>query len=481
MQVPTDPAPASTRTLGIPLAYVLMIVAAVALFFAVRHYGETLHAAGPATVAHAPNAASPALVSHPLLHLLVALAAVILLGRILALLFARIGQPPVIGEVLAGICLGPSLLGRISPDACEMILPAAVAPSLSIVAQIGVVLYMFVVGLELNPGVLRKQGHVTLAISHASIIFPFSLGAVLALWLYPMLSDPNVTFTAFALFLSVSMSVTAFPVLARVLTDRQMHKTELGVTALACAAIDDVTAWCLLALVVGVVQSKVNEAIVVTLLTVAYIALMLLVVRPLVARLLHRYCAGGLTAGVFSLMLVGMLLSALATEAIGVHAIFGAFLFGAAVPHDGRIAKELTERIEGLVTTLLLPAFFALVGMRTEIGLVSGWQNWLVCLVIIAVATLGKFGGTWAAARVVGKEWREAASLGILMNTRGLMELIVLNIGLDLGVISPTLFAMMVLMALVTTVATSPILYALMPHLAASTSLSAEEPIHMNR
>ncbi len=469
------------RTLGIPLAYVLMIVAAVALFFAVRHYGETLQAAGSTSVAHAPDAASPALVSHPLLHLLVALAAVILLGRILALLFARIGQPPVIGEVLAGICLGPSLLGRISPDACEMILPSAVAPSLSIVAQIGVVLYMFVVGLELNPGVLRKQGHVTLAISHASIIFPFSLGAVLALWLYPMLSDSSVTFTAFALFLSVSMSVTAFPVLARILTDRQMHKTELGVTALACAAIDDVTAWCLLALVVGVVQSKVNEAIVVTLLTVAYIALMLLVVRPLVARLLHRYCAGGLTAGVFSLMLVGMLLSALATEAIGVHAIFGAFLFGAAVPHDGRIAKELTERIEGLVTTLLLPAFFALVGMRTEIGLVSGWQNWLVCLVIIAVATLGKFGGTLAAARVVGKGWREAASLGILMNTRGLMELIVLNIGLDLGVISPTLFAMMVLMALVTTVATSPILYALMPHLAASTSLAAEEPIHMNR
>jgi len=175
------------------------------------------------------------------------------------------------------------------------------------------------------------------------------------------------------------------------------------------------------------------------------------------------------------------LLSALATEAIGVHAIFGAFLFGAAVPHDGRVAKELTERISGLVTTLLLPAFFALVGMRTEIGLVSGWQNWLVCLVIIAVATLGKFGGTLAAARVVGKGWREAASLGILMNTRGLMELIVLNIGLDLGVISPTLFAMMVLMALVTTVATSPILYALMPHLAAPLSRAAEEPVYMNR
>jgi Kef-type K+ transport system membrane component KefB len=481
MHAPTDPAPVSTRTLGIPLAYGLMILSAVALFFVVRSYGETLPAGEAEIVQRAPSQVGPALVSHPFLHLLVALAAVILLGRILALLFARIGQPPVIGEVLAGICLGPSLLGRISPGACEMILPASVAPSLSIVAQIGVVLYMFVVGLELNPGVLRKQGHATLAISHASIILPFSLGAVMALWLYPMLSDPSVTFTAFALFLSVSMSVTAFPVLARILTDRQMHKTDLGVTALACAAIDDVTAWCLLALVVGVVQSRVNEAILVTLLTVAYIALMLFVVRPLIARLLDSYCPNGLTAGVFSLMLVGMLLSALATEAIGVHAIFGAFLFGAAIPHDGRIAKELTERISGLVTTLLLPAFFALVGMRTEIGLVSGWQNWLVCLAIIAVATLGKFGGTLAAARVVGKGWRESASLGILMNTRGLMELIVLNIGLDLGVISPTLFAMMVLMALVTTMATSPILYALMPHLAAPNMVAADEPAYMNR
>jgi Kef-type K+ transport system membrane component KefB len=482
MQLPSDPVPASTRTLRIVLAYGLMIVAAVVLFFAVRSYGETLQAAGTEVARRVPSQVGPALASHPFLHLLIALAAVILLGRILALLFVRLGQPPVIGEVLAGICLGPSLLGRVSPAACELILPAAVAPSLAVVAQIGVVLYMFVVGLELNPGVLRKQGHTTLAISHASIIVPFSLGAVLALWLYPMLSDPSVTFTAFALFLSVSMSVTAFPVLARILTDRQMHKTDLGVTALACAAIDDVTAWCLLALVVGVVQSKVNEAILVTLLTVAYIAFMLFVIRLILARLLSRYCAGGLTAGVFSLMLVGMLLSALTTEAIGVHAIFGAFLFGAAIPHDGRVAQELTERIEGLVTTLLLPAFFALVGMRTEIGLVSGWQNWLVCLVIIAVATLGKFGGTWAAACLVGKGWRDAASLGVLMNTRGLMELIVLNIGLDLGVISPTLFAMMVLMALVTTIATSPILYALVPHLATPQLQTAEQPAYnMNR
>ncbi len=469
-----NPSAANTplRTL---LGYGLMLAATVALFLAIRAYGETLSAPAPAAGHAAPSGPAPQLVSQPLLHLLVALSAVILLGRILARLFALVGQPPVIGEVLAGICLGPSLLGRLWPAAGHFLLPASVAPALSVVAQIGIVLYMFVVGVELNLGALRKQGHVTLAISHASIVVPFSLGAALALWLYPTMSHSGVTFTAFALFLSVSMSITAFPVLARILTDRRINKTDLGIMALACAATDDVSAWCLLALVVGVVQSNINQAMVVTLLTAAYIAAMYFVVRPLAVKALHRYCAHGLTPGAFAMLLVGMLLSALATEAIGVHAIFGAFLFGAAIPHEGRVAEDLTNKIEGLVTTLLLPAFFAFVGMRTEIALVSGFEQWLVCLAIIGVATLGKFGGTLAAARIMGVPWRDSASLGILMNTRGLMELIVLNVGLDLGVISPTLFAMMVLMAIVTTVATSPILYALMPTAVGSPSHARDE------
>ena len=446
-----DNGPPARSTVLTLLGYGLMIGATVALFFAIRSYGETLVAPGPAAREAAAKAATAA--SHPLLHLLVALSAVILLGRILAGLFAYLRQPPVIGEVLAGICLGPSLLGQVAPDLSRFVLPDSVAPSLSVVAQIGVILYMFVVGLELNAGILRKQGHVTLAISHASIMVPFSLGAALALWLYPLLSNDNVSFTAFALFLSVSMSITAFPVLARILTDRGMHKTDLGVMALACAAIDDVSAWCLLALVVGVVHSQLYDAAWVAVLTVGYIGLMFAVMRPAVARIVP--------------LLVGVLLSALATEAIGIHAIFGAFLFGAIIPHDSKVASELAEKLTGLVTTLLLPAFFAFTGMRTQIGLVSGSQQWLVCLAIIAVATLGKFGGTLGAARAMGLPWRDSASLGVLMNTRGLMELIVLNIGLDLGVISPTLFAMMVLMAIVTTVATSPILHALIPDPAA--------------
>jgi Kef-type K+ transport system membrane component KefB len=284
------------------------------------------------------------------------------------------------------------------------------------------------------------------------------LGALVALWLYPTLSTSDVPFTAFALFLSVSMSVTAFPVLARILTDRHMQHSPLGVMALACAATDDVSAWCLLALVMGVAQSRIDAAIVVALLTVAYIVVMFAAVRPLVARLIPRWCPGDLTPAVLAALLIGALASALATEAIGVHAIFGAFLFGAVIPHDSRAARQTVDKLRDMVATLLLPAFFALSGMRTRIDLVSGWQAWLICLAIIAVATLGKFGGTLAAARLMRFSWRDAASLGILMNTRGLMELIVLNIGLDLGIISPTLFAMMVVMALATTVATGPIL-----------------------
>jgi K+:H+ antiporter len=250
-------------------------------------------------------------------------------------------------------------------------------------------------------------------------------------------------------------------VLARILTDRKMSKTPLGVVAMTCAATDDVTAWCLLALVVGVAKAQLQEAAFVIGLAVLYIGAMFFIVRPLVVRLLARTEDKPLSIGVVAAAFVGLLLSALATEAIGIHALFGAFLAGAIVPHESRLARELTAKLEDLVTVLLLPAFFALTGMRTQIGLVSGLEAWLVCGLVILVATLGKFGGTLAAARLTGIPWRESTALGVLMNTRGLMELIVLNIGLDLGVISHTLFAMLVLMALATTMATTPVLHLL--------------------
>jgi len=431
-----------------------MLAATAGGFFLIRQWGEQLTA--PPGVDGAASSSSGK--SDMLLHVLIALAAMVVAGRLLGRACKHIGQPPVIGEVLAGICLGPSLLGQLAPAAAAFLLPAEVAPALATVAQLGVILYMFVVGLELDTDQLRHYGRSVVAISHASIIAPFLLGALLALFLYPRLSEQHVPFTAFALFLGVSMSITAFPVLARILTDRQLARTGLGAMALACAATDDATAWCLLAFVVGVAQAKIGGALVVVLVTLAYIAAMLLLVRPLAVLLARSYDAGPITPGVIAFVLVGVLLSAIATEAIGIHAIFGAFLLGAMIPHDSRVARELGAKLSDVVTVLFLPAFFALTGMRTQIGLVAGAEQWLICGLIIAVATLGKFGGTLAAARLSGIGWRDSAAIGVLMNTRGLMELIVLNIGLELGVISPTLFAMMVLMALATTIATSPLL-----------------------
>jgi Kef-type K+ transport system membrane component KefB len=439
-------------------AYLVMIAGGIAIFLLVRSYGETLTAPPPAAPAVAGGPGGAGAAQNPLPAVLLALAAVIVVGRLIGSLLRSAGQPPVIGEVLGGIVLGPSLLGRVAPGIAASILPPEVAPYLSVIAQLGVILYMFLVGLELDVHLLRDRARAAVATSHASIVAPFVLGSVLALLLYPRLSASDVSFTSFALFMGVAMSITAFPVLARILTDRQMHRTELGAVALTCAAVDDVTAWCLLALVVGVAQARIAGALTVLLLTAVFIAAMILAVRPAVARLLSRSGDGPPTVHVLASTLACLLLAALATERIGIHAVFGAFLFGAVIPHNSNLAHVLADRLHDLVTVLLLPAFFAFTGMRTQIGLVAGRAEWMMIGLIILVATAGKFGGSLVAARLTGMGWRHAASLGILMNTRGLMELIVLNIGLDLAVISPKLFTMMVLMAVVTTVATTPVL-----------------------
>jgi Kef-type K+ transport system membrane component KefB len=399
---------------------------------------------------------------HALIHVLLTLTAVVALGWLLGNLFRYLGQPAVIGEIVAGIALGPSLLGQVSPAAADYLLPADVAPYLGVISQLGVILYMFLVGLELNPNMLKGRTFATLAISHAGIALPFALGLGLAFVLFDRVAMTAAPFVSFSLFVGVAMSITAFPVLARILVDNKLQHTRLGNMALACAAIDDVTAWCLLALVVGVAQAQVSDALLVVSMAVGYVALMCLIVRPIVLRLLQHaerteHEANG--RGVTALMFVALLLSALATEAIGIHAIFGAFLFGAIIPHDSKVARTFIHKLEDTVTVLLLPAFFAFTGMRTEIGLVSSVEEWLLCGLIIVVATAGKFGGVTLVARLTGSDWRESSALGVLMNTRGLMELIVLNIGLDLKIISPTLFAMMVIMALVTTIATTPILH----------------------
>ena len=403
-------------------------------------------------------------------HLLLALTAVLVAGRLLGRLFRVIGQPPVIGEVVAGILLGPSLLGSVSPDAYAFLLPSSITPSLGLLSQLGVALYMFLIGVELDTGVLRGQLRATVTIAQSGIVVPFALGGVLAMFLYRELAPAGVPLSHFALFLGVAMSITAFPVLARILADTGLTRTDLGRLALTCAAVGDVTAWCLLAFVVGVVQSQQGSALMASLLTLGYIGVMFVVVRPAIVKWSRQLDARDIDRNAVATVLVAMLVSALTTEWIDIHAIFGAFLMGAVIPHDSRLARTLEERIENLATILLLPAFFAFAGMRTEIGLISTWSGWLTCAVIVAVATVGKLGGTIAAARVAGHRWRQAASLGVLMNTRGLMELIVLNVGLDLGVISPALFTMMVVMAIVTTMATTPVLGLVFPGLRTSES-----------
>lgn len=447
---------AGTRAAAI---YGLMIGALVLLYLWIRSHGDTLSAPAPVGSNLFGSAASRAS-QGDLLHVLLALVVVIATARAMGWVFRSANQPPVVGEIIAGIVLGPSLLGRLAPGAEGYLFPSTVGPFLNIIAQVGVILYMFLVGLELDPSLLRKRGHSTVAISHASIIAPFLLGAAIALYLYPKLSTSDVPFTCFSLFLGVSMSVTAFPVLARILTDRGIHKTRMGAIALTCAAVDDVTAWCMLAFVVSVARAQATGAVMTIAMALGFIVLMIVVIRPAMVRLSLLYGnRGRLTQGVMAAIFIALLISASATELIGIHAVFGAFALGAVIPHDSGMARELTDRLEDIVIVLLLPAFFAYTGLRTQIGLVNGSEQWMMCAMIVAVASLGKFGGSVIAARVTGLSWRDSSALGVLMNTRGLMELIVLNIGLEMNVISPTLFAMLVIMALITTFSTTPILH----------------------
>ena len=442
-------------------AYTGMVAATVGGYFWIRERGELLTGSG----GEAPAAKAVTEHGNVLADVLLALAVIAIVARLVGLAFERyLKQPAVMGEILAGIMLGPSVLGAISGTAYAFLMPQEAAPYLGIVAKIGVVLFMFLVGLQLDARPLRSHSHSTLAISHASILAPFILGAALALLLYPIYATGGTSFTVFSLFIGVSMSVTAFPVLARILTDRRIQSTPLGVTAIACAAVDDATAWCMLAFVSGVATAQLGSAATTVALAVLYVGVMFIAVRPLGKWLAAReeQGTGPVSTTVLAIVVGLMLLSAVATESIGIHALFGAFLFGAIIPSEGRLAEQIRGRVEDIVVVLLLPIFFAFTGMRTQIGLLATATDWIFCGAIILVATLGKFGGSFVAARMTGLSWRESSAIGVLMNTRGLMELIVLNVGLDMGILSPTLFAMLVIMALVTTFSTTPMLQLIM-------------------
>jgi Kef-type K+ transport system membrane component KefB/nucleotide-binding universal stress UspA family protein len=404
-----------------------------------------------------------ALLENPLTLLLAQAALIVLLSRSVGLLARRLGQPMVVAEILAGIVLGPSLFGWLLPAASAALFPSSSLPTLGLLSELGLLLFMFLIGLELDPRLLRGRAQSSVAISHSSIVLPFALGGVLALFLHPRLAPAGVPQSSFVLFMGVAMSITAFPVLARILVERRLVRSRVGAIAIACAAVDDVSAWCILAFVVSAVRSaSIGGAVLTLILAIVYIAAMLFVVRPFLKRLTDRTRLG-LSQNLVAAIVVLLLLSSWMTELIGIHALFGAFLFGAILPKRGTFAAALAEKLEDVVVILLLPLFFAYSGLRTQIGLLDKPETWLLCLLVIVVACAGKFGGAFIAARLTRLPWREASAIGILMNTRGLMELIVLNIGLDLGVISPTLFAMLVLMALVTTFMTTPLLELVYP------------------
>jgi Kef-type K+ transport system membrane component KefB/nucleotide-binding universal stress UspA family protein len=397
---------------------------------------------------------------HTVVLVLVQVLIIIGLSRLMGLGCRVVKQPLVIGEIIAGIMLGPSLLGLVAPAFATTLFPAETLPFLNVLSQVGLIFFMFLIGLELDPKYLKGNLDIAILTSHVSILVPFSLGSLLALLLYPLVSNGSVAFTAFALFLGAAMSITAFPVLARIITENNLQGTRLGTLALTCAAVDDVTAWCLLALAIAVTRTNSMIGAVPTIIeSLVYIGFMVTVGRWFLQRLSSHYNqTGRLTQLVLAGIYMGVVASALITELIGIHLIFGAFLLGAVMPKNPGLVRDLAQKTEDFVLTFLLPIFFAYSGLRTQIGLLNRPDLWLLCVSVVGVAIIGKYVGTYVAARVCGIENREASALGWLMNTRGLTELIVLNIGLSLGVISPLLFTMLVIMALVTTVMTSPLL-----------------------
>ena len=395
---------------------------------------------------------------------LLAATIVLLAAQLFGWLAVRASQPRVMGEVVAGIALGPTVFGAIAPQLQGELFASDILPAFGVAANLGLIFYMALIGLELDLRQLRGRMSHAIAISNASVALPMVLGMAVALPLYPLLA-PDTRFAAFAVFMGVAMSITAFPVLARILAERRMLQRPVGALALTCAAVDDVTAWFLIALASAVaVAGGGGEVIQTIVLAGVFSVVMFFAVRPAIAWTARRVesegrVPGGWVAAIFA----GILMSSYVTETIGIAVIFGAFVMGLVLPRDAQLTREVTRRVEDFVVVLLLPLFFAYTGLRTDVGLLDRPVLWLIGLVLLVVAIAGKFLGAMLAARVAGFGWRPAAVLGTLMNTRGLTELIVLNLALEKGVISNALFAMLVIMALVTTFMAGPLLRALDP------------------
>jgi Kef-type K+ transport system membrane component KefB len=392
--------------------------------------------------------------------LILSLAAILMVCRLFGWLCRFIGQPKVVGEMIAGIVLGPSLLGNVSPSLFGLLFPASSLNTLTALSQIGLLLFMFVVGLEVDFERILKQRISVVLISNCSILLPLASGAALAGSLYSQFAGAHVGFPSYALFMGTAMSITAFPVLARILKERRLLGTEVGAVAISCAAIDDVTAWFLFAVLTATLHSAGNWLRVAeTLLLLSiFIIVVLFPVRKTIAWFHSRSIRAGSQVSLFFVFILFMLATSWTTERLGIHPLFGAFLSGLVVPRTAKLAAVISERIESLTLALLLPLFFALTGLRTRIDGIAGTHQWVPALLILLIAISGKLMGASFTARLTGMSWKTSLGLGILMNTRGLVELVVLNTALELGIISPPLFTMMVMMALLTTIMTTPLL-----------------------
>ncbi len=397
---------------------------------------------------------------HPLAILLLQIITIIVVARFFGWIFRKIGQPSVIGEIIAGIFLGPSLVGMYFPEYSALLFPKESLGNLQFLSQIGLILFMFVIGMELDLKVLKNKAKEAVVISHASIVIPFALGMGLSYFVYRQFAPEGVEFLSFSLFIGIAMSITAFPVLARIVQERGIQKTRLGTIVITCAAADDITAWCILAAVIAITKagSFVSSLYIIGL-AMLYVVAMLYLVKPFLKKVGDLYSnRESISKSVAAIFLLTLIISSYLTEIIGIHALFGAFMTGAIMPDIAKIRNIFIEKVEDVAVILLLPLFFVFTGLRTEIGLINDLYLWKITGVIILVAVVGKFVGSALAARFVGQNWRDSLTIGALMNTRGLMELVVLNIGYELGVLSPKIFTMLVIMALVTTFMTGPAL-----------------------
>lgn len=385
-----------------------------------------------------------------------AVAAAILIAWLSGRAVRRFGQPAVVGELVAGIVIGPSVFGALAPELAGQIFTPASVAAIQWLARAAILVFMFLVGLELDTAVLSRHLAGVARIAVISLIVPFTIGVLLALWLYPTWHGEHEQQTAFVLFVGTAMSITALPVLARILADWKLVATTIGTFALGCAAIDDIVAWTMLGVVVGLVRGGSNPMVMMGLAAI-YVAVLLFGVRPALKRAATWRSSAAGRAGWLVAVAAMATGSAWVAEWLGIHAIFGVFLAGVCVPRLQDVLEGLERPLER-ASNWLQPAFFILIGLKTSVGLLSSAADWTIGAIILAGATVGKLGASMLAGRLVGLQWRDAFAVGALLNTRGLVTLVALDLGRTLGIISPGLFTLFVMMALVTTLATVPLL-----------------------